>query len=80
MPIRRKYVYNEIYSVSKNRSRKNNLKKNKFQIKGSFKSSGDVGGISIGQFNIPRGSVKVTAGGRLLPQEGLDYTVQLSSR
>ena len=40
----------------------------------AVKKSGDVGGISIGQFNIPRGSVKVTAGGRLL-QEGLDYTV-----
>ena len=69
----KKYVYNEIYSVSKTEAEKQS-KKNKFQIKGSFKSSGDVGGISIGQFNIPRGSVKVTAGGRLL-QEGLDYTV-----
>ena len=38
--------------------------KNKFQLKGSFKNSGDSGGIPIGQFNIPRGSVKVTAGGR----------------
>ena len=69
----KKYVYNEIYSVSKTEAEKQS-EKNKFQIKGSFKSSGDVGGISIGQFNIPRGSVKVTAGGRLL-QEGLDYTV-----
>ena len=41
---------------------------------GSYKTTCDVGGIAIGQFNIPRGSVKVTAGGRLL-QEGLDYTV-----
>ena len=69
----KKYVYNEIYSVSKTEAEKQS-EKNKFQIKGSFKSSGDIGGISIGQFNIPRGSVKVTAGGRLL-QEGLDYTV-----
>ena len=69
----KKYVYNEIYSVSKTEAEKQS-EKNKFQIKGSFKSSGDVGGISIGQFNIPRGSVKVTAGGRLL-QEGLDYTI-----
>ena len=43
-------------------------------MKGSYKTSGDSGGIAIGQFNVPRGSVKVTAGGRLL-QEGIDYTV-----
>ena len=69
----KKYVYNEIYSQSKTEAEKQS-EKNKFQLKGSFKNSGDAGGIAIGQFNIPRGSVKVTAGGRLL-QEGLDYTV-----
>ena len=68
-----KYVYKSLYSSTKTAALQDS-EKNKFQIKGSFKSSGDVGGISIGQFNIPRGSVKVTAGGRLL-QEGLDYTV-----
>ena len=47
--------------------------KNKFQLKGRYKSEGGDG-INIGAFNIPRGSVRVTAGGRLL-QEGLDYTV-----
>ena len=31
-------------------------------------------GIPIGAFNVPRGSVKVTAGGRVLV-EGIDYTV-----
>ncbi len=69
----KKYVYNEIYSQSKTEAEKQS-EKNKFQLKGSFKNSGDAGGIAIGQFNIPRGSVKVTAGGRLL-QEGIDYTV-----
>jgi cell surface protein SprA len=48
----KKYVYNENYSVSKTEAEKQS-EKNKFQIKGSYKSSGDVGGISIGQFNIP---------------------------
>ena len=33
-----------------------------------------VRGIPIGAFNVPRGSVKVTAGGRVLV-EGVDYTV-----
>lgn len=47
--------------------------KNKFQLKGKFKSTGGDG-IAIGAFNVPQGSVTVTAGGRLL-QEGVDYTV-----
>mgnify|MGYP001160023688 FL=1 len=68
-----KFVYNEIYSLSKSGAEEK-IEKNKFQIKGSYKTSGDVGGIAIGQFNVPRGSVKVTAGGRLL-QEGVDYSV-----
>ena len=47
--------------------------KNKFQLKGRYKSeAGD--GIPIGAFNVPRGSVKVSAGGRVLT-EGIDYTV-----
>ena len=69
----KKFVYNEIYDLSKTGAEEN-IEKNKFQIKGSYKTSGEVGGIAIGQFNVPRGSVKVTAGGRLL-QEGTDYTV-----
>ena len=69
----KKYVYKEVYDLSKTGAEEN-IEKNKFQIKGSYKTSGEAGGISIGQFNVPRGSVKVTAGGRLL-QEGTDYTV-----
>ena len=68
-----KFVYSELYSSSKIEAEKVS-EKNKFQIKGSYKTTGEVGGIAIGQFNVPRGSVKVTAGGRVL-QEGLDYTV-----
>ena len=47
--------------------------KNKFQLKGRYKSEGGDG-IAIGAFNVPRGSVRVSAGGRLL-QEGIDYIV-----
>ena len=63
----------QIYDSSKIEAEKES-EKNKFEIKGSYKTTGEVGGIAIGQFNVPRGSVKVTAGGRVL-QEGLDYTV-----
>jgi cell surface protein SprA len=45
---------------------------NRFVLKGSAKTSGSSD-ISIG-YNIPRGSVTVTAGGRTL-QEGLDYDI-----
>ncbi len=45
---------------------------NRFVLKGTAKTSGSAD-ISIG-YNIPKGSVSVTAGGRLL-QEGIDYDI-----
>ncbi|MEJ7625332.1 MAG: cell surface protein SprA [Ferruginibacter sp.] len=45
---------------------------NRFVLKGSAKTSGSAD-ISIG-YNVPKGSVSVTAGGRLL-QEGVDYDI-----
>jgi cell surface protein SprA len=68
-----KYVYDILYKSTKTQAL-DEAEKNKFQIKGRFKSSGNGGGIPIGAFNVPRGSVRVTAGGRLLV-EGVDYTV-----
>ncbi|EDP72451.1 hypothetical protein FBALC1_15157 [Flavobacteriales bacterium ALC-1] len=68
-----KYVYDLLYKSTKTRAL-DEVKKNKFQIKGRFESSGSGGGISLGAFNVPRGSVRVTAGGRLLV-EGIDYQV-----
>jgi len=68
-----KYVYDILYKSTKTEAL-DEAEKNKFQIKGRFKSSGGSGGIPIGAFNVPRGSVRVTAGGRLLV-EGIDYTV-----
>ena len=46
---------------------------NKFLLRGKFKSVGGDG-IPIGAFNVPLGSVKVTAAGRVLV-EGVDYSV-----
>jgi cell surface protein SprA len=46
------------------------IDKNKFLL-GKYKSTGD--GIPLA-FNVPRGSVVVTAGGRILV-EGIDYSV-----
>ncbi len=69
----KKYVYNELYSKGKTSAEKN-IEKNKFNLRGKYKSSQNNNSISTGEFNIPQGSVVVTAGGRLL-QEGMDYIV-----
>ena len=68
----KRYVFREMYNLTKAAALEAS-EKNKFQLKGRYKSEGGDG-IPIGAFNVPRGSVRVTAGGRLL-QEGLDYTV-----
>ncbi|WP_034061160.1 T9SS outer membrane translocon Sov/SprA [Lacinutrix jangbogonensis] len=67
-----KYVYDLLYKATKTAAL-DEVQKNKFQIKGRYKSQGGDG-IPIGGFNVPRGSVTVTAGGRVLV-EGVDYTV-----
>ena len=67
-----KYVYDVLYKQTKTKALEA-VEKNKFKLKGRYKSSGSDG-ISIGSFNVPRGSVRVTAGGRVLV-EGIDYTV-----
>lgn len=67
-----KYVYRSMYRDTP-ASALQNSDKNKFELRGRYKSTtGD--GIAIGAYNVPRGSVVVTAGGRVL-QEGIDYTV-----
>ena len=67
-----KYVYRSLYKSTKTAALQDS-EKNKFLMRGRYKSSGSSG-IPIGAFNVPRGSVKVTAGGRVLV-EGVDYTV-----
>ncbi len=67
-----KYVFRNMYTQTKAASLQD-AEKNRFRLKGRYKSeSGN--GIPIGAYNVPRGSVRVTAGGRQL-QEGIDYTV-----
>ena len=67
-----KYVFRNMYELTKAASLQD-AEKNRFRLKGRYKSSSG-NGIPIGAFNVPRGSVRVTAGGRQL-QEGIDYTV-----
>lgn len=67
-----KYVYSNLYRQTQATALQDS-DKNKFQLKGKYKSSGGDG-IPIGAFNVPKGSVVVTAGGRVLV-EGVDYSV-----
>jgi cell surface protein SprA len=67
-----KYVFKTLYKSTQAAALQESAK-NKFKLKGSFKSTGGDG-ISLGAFNVPQGSVVVSAGGRILV-EGVDYTV-----
>ncbi len=68
----KKYVFKSMYRNTQAAAIQDS-EKNKFQLKGKFKSAGG-GGIPIGAYNVPKGSVVVTAGGRVLV-EGVDYSV-----
>ena len=67
------YVFEELYLNTKINIKNNFQNKDKYFLKGYFKSESS-GGIPIGAFNVPRGSVRVTAGGRQLV-EGVDFVV-----
>ncbi|MFK8055406.1 MAG: cell surface protein SprA [Saprospiraceae bacterium] len=69
---RARYVYNTLYDSTVIRAREY-PEFNRFIISGSYKSSVSSE-ISLGAFNIPRGSVRVTAGGQIL-REGQDYEI-----
>ena len=70
-PNQELYVYDLMYKSTKTQAL-DESEKNKFQIKGRFKSNGN-GGIPI-PFNANPNSIRVTANGQLLV-EGIDYTV-----
>ena len=74
--IARKYAYTELYDSTKTIA-KQIAEKDKFVLTGQFKgTSSNV--ISLGAYNVPRGSVVVTAGGVTLT-EGSDYSVDYSA-
>ena len=71
-----KYVFSLLYDSTKTAA-KQNAEKDKFIMTGQYKgSTGSV--ISLGAYNVPQGSVVVTAGGVVLT-EGSDYTVDYSA-
>ena len=71
-----KYCFDALYDSTKTVA-KQNAEKDKFILSGQYK--GAKGGvISLGAYNVPQGSVVVTAGGVTL-QEGTDYSVDYSA-
>ena len=71
-----KYVFDELYDSTKTVA-KQMAEKDKFLMMGQYKgTSANV--ISLNAYNVPQGSVVVTAGGVTL-QEGSDYSVDYSA-
>ncbi len=67
-----RYVYQQLYDSTKTRAQEFAYL-NRFIIRGNYKTS-ISSEISLGAFNLPPGSVRVTAGGKLL-EEGRDYEI-----
>jgi cell surface protein SprA len=71
-PSAEKYIYQPLYDSTVTAARER-AELNRYIIKGTYKSAFSSE-ISLGAFNIPRGSVRVTAGGQQLV-EGRDFQV-----
>ncbi len=67
-----RYCYDSLYTLTKTGAEQF-PDKNRYILEGFYQSSSGSE-ISLNAFNVPRGSVKVTAGGRTLT-ENVDYTV-----
>lgn len=72
-PADDQYVFFELYNLTKSQAQNQHQKKDKYLLKGYYKSDANSG-IPLNAFNVTRGSVTVTSGGREL-LEGVDYVV-----
>ncbi len=71
-----RYAFPELYDTTRTAARQM-AEKNKYVLSGQYRgSSANV--ISLGAYNVPQGSVVVTAGGVILT-EGSDYSVDYSA-
>ncbi|HMV22959.1 MAG TPA: cell surface protein SprA [Saprospiraceae bacterium] len=74
--LRKKYGYYQLYDSTVTQAREF-PELNRFTLKGSFKA-GTTSDISLGVFNLPQGSVTVTAGGVTLTPN-VDYSVDYNT-
>lgn len=70
--IAEKYVFKELYDSTLTVARQL-AEKDKFRLQGEYRAS-SANEIRLGSMNVPRGSVRVTAGGQTL-MENSDYSV-----
>lgn len=70
------YAFTELYDSTKTQA-KQIAEKDKYRLMGQFRGSSE-NVISLGAYNVPQGSVVVTAGGMTLT-EGTDYTVDYNA-
>lgn len=73
VPLRNKYLFYPLYDSIKWVAQQS-PQLNRFIMRGASRSAGGSNEISLGAFNVPPGSVSVTAGGNRL-QENVDYVV-----
>lgn len=74
--LERRYLFQMLYDSTKTVARQFQ-QNNRFLIKGSYKGTSGGSDISLGGYNIPQGSVSVSAGGQRLA-ENVDYQVDYS--
>ena len=74
--VAEKYAFTELYDTTKTAA-KQVAEKDKFILVGQFRGS-NANVISLGAYNVPQGSVVVTAGGQTL-NEGSDYSVDYNA-
>jgi cell surface protein SprA len=74
--LEQKYLYQILYDSTKTVALQQQ-QNNRFLITGEYQSTGGGAEIRLNGFNIPQGSVTVTAGGQKL-QEGTDFQVDYS--
>ncbi|MBU6158065.1 MAG: cell surface protein SprA [Bacteroidetes bacterium] len=73
LELRKKYLFYPLYDSIKWLAQQS-PQLNRYVFKGTSKSAGGNSEIPIGAFNVPQGSVTVTAGGQTL-RENVDYVV-----
>jgi len=75
--LERRYLYQILYDSTKTIARQFQ-QNNRFVLEGNYKGASGGSQVNLGGYNIPQGSVTVTAGGQRL-SENVDYQVDYSN-
>lgn len=72
-----KYLFDDLYTMTKTQAQQN-AEQNKYYLSGEYRGSTESNEISLNAYNIPRGSVSVSANGITLI-ENVDYIVDYAA-